>query len=174
MKSPILIKTNLRYTKPLYYTLIKETRPYRMVKHSRRPSTKQRYGNDGSGIAACNAMVNSRWETGYCQSNRIRGFTGGSPAEGSSWPKYCIFCEQNTHNTRHCTAKKHNAQYKENQCKNHNACFMCFRTTEHKAAACPRTLKCFLCSRIHHFNNHSRNEIDDYYKRNKNKPTRRK
>ena len=158
----------------ILHTDIKETRPYRMVKHSGRPATKQRYGNDGSGITASNAMGNSRWETGYGQSNRNRGFTGGSPAEGPSWPKYCIFCEQNTHNTTHCTAKKHTAQYKENQCKKHNACFMCFRTTEHKAAACPRTVKCFLCSRVHHFNNHSRSEIDDYYKRNKNKPTRRK
>ena len=158
----------------ILHTDIKETRPYRMVKHSGRPATKQRYGNDGSGITASNAMGNSRWETGYGQSNRNRGFTGGSPAEGPSWPKYCIFCEQNTHNTTHCNAKKHTAQYKENQCKKHNACFMCFRTTEHKASACPRTVKCFLCSRIHHFNNHSRTEIDDYYKRNKNKPTRRK
>ena len=51
---------------------------------------------------------------------------------------------------------------------------MCFRTTEYKAAACPRIVKCFLCSRVHHFNNHIRSEIDDYYKKNKNKPTRRK
>ena len=157
----------------ILHTDIKETRPYRMVKGSGRPATKHRYGNDGSGITASNSM-GSRWETGYGQSNRNRGFTGGSPAEGPSWPKYCIFCEQNTHNTTHCAAKKHTAQYKENQCKKHNACFMCFRTTEHKASACPRTVKCFLCSRTHHFNNHSRTEIDDYYKRNKNKPTRRK
>ena len=51
---------------------------------------------------------------------------------------------------------------------------MCFRTTEHKAAACPKVVKCFLCSRAHHFNNHSRIEIDDYYKRNQNKSIRRK
>ena len=85
----------------ILHTDIKETRPYRMVKHSGRPTTKHRYGNDGSGITASDAM-GSRWETGYGQSNRNRGFTGGSPAEGPSWPKYCIFCYQNNHNTTHC------------------------------------------------------------------------
>ena len=157
----------------ILHTDIKETRPYRMVKHSGRPATKQRYGNDGSGITASNAMGNSRWETGYGQSNRNRGFTGGSPAEGPSWPKYCIFCEQNNHNTTHCNEKKYTAQYKEQKCKKHNACFMCFRTTEHKAAACPKYVKCFLCSRVHHFNNHSRSEIDEYYRRNQNKQRRK-
>ena len=111
-----------------------------MVKGPGRPATKQRYGHDGSGITASNA---TRWENGHGQSNRNRGFTGGSPAEGTSWPKYCIFCEQNTHNTTHCTIKKYTAQYKENKCKKHNACFMCFRTTEHKAQTCPKLLNVF-------------------------------
>ena len=142
-----------------------------MVKGPGNSNRKQRYGNDGIGITASNT---TRWETGYGQSNRNRGFTGGSPAEGPSWPKYCIFCEQNNHNTTHCNEKKYTAQYKEEKCKKHNACFMCFRTTEHKAAACPKYVKCFLCSRVHHFNNHSRSEIDEYYRRNQNKQKRRK
>ena len=155
----------------ILHTDIKENRPYRMVKGSGNSNRKQRYGNDGSGITASNT---TRWETGHGQSNRNRGFTGGSPAEGPSWPKYCIFCEQNNHNTTHCNEKKYTAQYKEEKCKKHNACFMCFRTTEHKAAACPKYVKCFLCSRVHHFNNHSRSEIDEYYRRNQNKQKRRK
>ena len=142
-----------------------------MVKGPGRPATKQKYGNDGSGIAANKA---TRWETGYGQSNRNRGFAGGSPVEGPSWPKYCIFCEQNTHNTTHCTIKKYTAQYKENKCKKQNACFMCFRTTEHKAQTWPKFVKCFLCPRVHHFNNHSRAEIDEYFKRNPNRSGRKK
>ena len=155
----------------ILHTDTKEKRPYRMVKGPGRPATKQRYGNDGSGITASNT---TRWETGYGQSNRNRAFTGGSPAEGPSWPKYCIFCEQNTHDTAFCTVRKYTSKYKEEKCRKHNACFMCFRTTEHKAAACPKVVKCFLCSGTYDFNNHSRIEMDDYYKRNQNKSIRRK
>ena len=86
---------------------MKETRPYRMVKGSGRPATKQSYGNDGSGITASNT---TRLGSGYGQSNRTRGFAGGSQAEGLSWPKYCIFCEQNADNKTHCTVKKYTAQ----------------------------------------------------------------
>ena len=70
-------------------TDVKENRPYRMVKGSGKANRKHRYGNDGSRITASNT---TRWESGYGQSNRNRGFTGGSPAEDVSWPKYCIFC----------------------------------------------------------------------------------
>jgi hypothetical protein len=46
---------------------------------------------------------------------------------------------------------------------------MCFKTSEHKANTCPRIMKCRLCPRMHHFNNHTRKEIDEYYKKKKNK-----
>ena len=152
------------------HTDARQIRPHRMVRGSGRKATNQRYGNDGSGLTASNAIP---WNaTGYGQSNVSRG-NRGSPAEGPSWPKYCIFCEQNTHDTAFCKTKKYTAEYKEDKCKKHNACFMCFRTTEHKAPACPKLIKCFLCSKVHHFNNHTRAEIDAYYKRKQN-PSRKK
>ena len=152
------------------HTDVIENRPYRMVRDSGRKATNQRYGNDGSGLTASNKKP---WNaTGRGQSNVSRG-NRGSPAEGPSWPKYCIFCEQNTHDTAFCKTKRYTAEYKEDKCKKHNACFMCFRTTEHKAPACPKLIKCFLCSRVHHFNNHTRAEIDAYYRRKQNQPKRK-
>ena len=96
--------------------------------------------------------------------------TNGTPRGGPSTPRYCIFCETNTHDTGFCRIAKYTAEYKTQQCQKHNACYMCFKTGEHKANTCPRIMKCNLCSRMHHFNNHTRKEIDDYYKKKKKKP----
>ena len=87
-------------------------------------------------------------------------------------PRYCIFCETNTHDTAFCRIERYTAEYKTKQCQKHNACYMCFKTSEHKASTCPRIMKCYLCPKMHHFNNHPRKEIDEYYKKKKkDKPT---
>ena len=86
---------------------------------------------------------------------------------GPSTPRYCIFCETNTHDTGFCKIAKYTADYKSQQCQKHNACYMCFKTSEHKANTCPKIMKCLLCPRMHHFNNHTRQEINDYYKKKK-------
>ena len=86
---------------------------------------------------------------------------------GLSTPKYCIFCETNTHDTGFCKVFKYTAEYKTQQCQKHNACYMCFKTSEHKANTCPKIMKCLLCPRMHHFNNHTRKEINEYYKKKK-------
>ena len=88
----------------------------------------------------------------------------------TSFPKFCIFCETNTHSTSFCALKKYTAQYKEDKCRKHNACYMCFRTTEHRAETCPKKLKCFLCPKTHHFNMHPREQILAYYAKNKRNP----
>ena len=87
----------------------------------------------------------------------------------NSVPRYCIFCETNTHDTGFCKIAKYSAEYKTQQCQKHNACYMCFKTSEHKANTCPKIMKCLLCPRMHHFNNHARKEIDEYYKKKKQK-----
>ena len=90
---------------------------------------------------------------------------------GLSTPRYCIFCETNTHDTGFCKIAKYTADFKTQQCQKHNACYMCFKTSEHKASSCPKIMKCLLCPRMHHFNNHTRQEINDYYNKKKKKPT---
>ena len=88
---------------------------------------------------------------------------------GPSTPRYCIFCETNGHDTGFCKIAKYTADYKTQQCQKHNACYMCFKTSEHKANTCPKIMKCLLCPRMHHFNNHSRQEINEYYNKKKRK-----
>ena len=88
---------------------------------------------------------------------------------GPSTPRYCIFCETNGHDTGFCKIAKYTADYKTQQCQKHNACYMCFKTSEHKANTCPKIIKCLLCPRMHHFNNHSRQEINEYYNKKKRK-----
>ena len=90
---------------------------------------------------------------------------------GPSTPRYCIFCETNTHDTGFCKIAKYTAEYKTQQCQKHNACYMCFKTSEHKANTCPKIMKCLLCPRMHHFNNHTRQEINDYYNKKKKRQT---
>ena len=90
---------------------------------------------------------------------------------GPSTPRYCIFCETNTHDTGFCKIAKYTAEYKTQQCQKHNACYMCFKTSEHKANTCPKIMKCLLCPRMHHFNNHTRQEINEYYNKKKRRQT---
>ena len=47
---------------------------------------------------------------------------------------------------------------------------MCFKTVEYKASTCTKVMKFKLCPRMHHFNNHTRKEIGDYYKKRKKNP----
>ena len=91
---------------------------------------------------------------------------------GPSTPRYCIFCETNTHDTGFCKIAKYTAEYKTQQCQKHNACYMCFKTSEHKANTCPKIMKCLLCPRMHHFNNHTRQEINEYYNKKKKRQTK--
>ena len=109
---------------------------------------------------------------GRFQGNFKRNFNHSTtpPHGGTSAPRYCIFCETNTHDTGFCKNAKYTAEYKTQQCKRHNACYMCFKTSKHKANTCPKVMKCLLCPRMHHFNNHTRKEIDDYYKKKKKNP----
>ena len=92
-----------------------------------------------------------------------------TPFQTKPWPKYCIFCETNTHLTGYCTMKKYTTTYKEDKCRKHNACYMCFQTTEHRAETCPKRLKCLICPRVHHFNMHEREKVEEYYKKKKQK-----
>jgi len=82
---------------------------------------------------------------------------------GLSTPIYCIICETNAHGTGFCKISKYTADYKTQQLQKHNACYICYKTSEHKANTCPKLMKCFLCPRMHHFNNHSREEINNYH-----------
>ena len=111
-----------------------------------------------------NGRFNGNIQGRFNQQNR------GTQQGGPSTPRYCIFCETNTHDTGFCRVSKYTAEYKTQQCQKHNACYMCFKTGEHKANTCPRIMKCRLCPRMHHFNNHTRKEIDEYYKKKKKKP----
>ena len=93
--------------------------------------------------------------------------TPNPQAGGVSPPRFCIFCETNTHSTGFCRIGKYTAKYKNDQCQKHNACYMCFQSSEHRAATCPKMMKCLLCTKTHHFNNHPRSEINEYYKKQK-------
>ncbi len=68
---------------------------------------------------------------------------------------------------------KYTKDFKEEKCKKHNACFSCLRTTEHKSDSCPNRRRCLICSRFHHFNLHTKDEINKYYD-NKKKKTSQK
>ena len=136
----------------MLHSRLKETnnKPYYKNKY---PGNKKTYGKDSAGEAT--------FPRGKDYSQNKNNPSAG----GVSWPKYCIFCENNTHTTSFCRAGKHTAKFKMEQCNKHNACYMCFRTSEHKATTCPKAVKCLLCTRTHHFNNHSRSEINEYYKK---------
>merc|ERR1711989_306904 len=73
---------------------------------------------------------------------RNRNVARSSGNGGPSTPRYCIFCETNTHDTGFCKIAKYTADYKSQQCQKHNACYMCFKTSEHKANTCPKIMKC--------------------------------
>ena len=91
-----------------------------------------------------------------------------TPGEGTPRFRYCIFCEMGGHDTRYCKINKYTQSFKENKCNKHNACYMCFKTTEHHAQTCPYRVPCYICKKIHHFNNHSRKEINAYYEKTGN------
>ena len=132
----------------------------------RSPSNDQKRNNPGA------TPPKKDYNRGGAKGNFQRqGNAAQTPGNrGLSTPRYCIFCETNTHDTGFCKISKYTADYKTQQCQKHNACYMCFKTSEHKANTCPKIMKCFLCPRMHHFNNHSRQEINDYYKRKKKQP----
>ena len=132
----------------------------------RSPSNDQKKNNPGA------TPPKKDYNRGGAKGNFQRqGNAAQTPGNGGlSTPRYCIFCETNTHDTGFCKISKYTADYKTQQCQKHNACYMCFKTSEHKANTCPKIMKCFLCPRMHHFNNHSRQEINDYYKRKKKQP----
>ena len=90
-----------------------------------------------------------------------RNFARSSGNGGPCTSRYCIFCETNTHDTGFCKIAKYTSDYKSQQCQKHNACYMCFKTSEHKANTCPKIMKCLLCPRMHYFNIHTRQEIND-------------
>ena len=79
--------------------------------------------------------------------------------------KFCIFCETNTHSTAFCNVKKYTYKYKEDKCKKHNACFMCFKTGNHTSQTCPQKATCRICKRTHHWNLHTKEEIYNYKKK---------
>ena len=132
----------------------------------RSPSNDQKRNNPGA------TPPKKDYNRGGAKGNFQRqGNAAQTPGNGGlSTPRYCIFCETNTHDTGFCKISKYTADYKTQQCQKHNACYMCFKTSEHKANTCPKIMKCFLCPRMHHFNNHSRQEINEYYKRKKKQP----
>ena len=116
----------------------------------------------------------NKWQKAGITNNNQKGVLP-TIRENTNWPKFCIFCETNTHNTAFCAIKQYTSQYKEERCRKHNACYNCFETTEHKAEACPKKLKCFLCPKNRHFNMHPRDKIIEYYKsRKQRKPQKDK
>ena len=122
---------------------------------------KNKYGKDSAG-----GGTNFPWKG----KDQGQNDTPKPSAGGVSYPKYqqfCIFCENNTHQTSFCKTFKHTSKFKSEQCRKHNACYMCFQTTEHRASTCPKAMKCYLCPKTHHFNNHTRKEINEYYNKNK-------
>ena len=138
-----------------------------------KPYGQNNRGNDhgGKNQQKNNSNRGPKWNI---QGN-FQGHMNGNqnkPYGVTSVPKYCIFCETNTHDTGFCKIAKYTTEYKTQQCQKHNACYMCFKTSEHKANTCPRIMKCLLCPRMHHFNNHTRKEINEYYKKKKQKASR--
>ena len=120
---------------------------------------KQNKGNDSQGKPRIQYQPN-------------RNVAQSSDNGGQSKPRYYIFCETNTRDTGFCIISKYTADYKSQQCLDHNACYMCFNTSENKGNTCSKIMKYRLYPRMHHFNNHRRKEISDYYKKKKrsNKP----
>ena len=55
-----------------------------------------------------------------------------------STPRYCIFCETNTHDNGFSRIAKYTTDLITEQCKKHNACYMCFKTSEHKPSSVQR------------------------------------
>jgi len=87
--------------------------------------------------------------------------------------RYCIFCEINGHSTAWCRSLKHTAKFKEEKVRKHNCCYMCLMPTQHRVDTCPFRKQCLICSKIHHFNNHPRQEINEYYKKREQNPKRK-
>ena len=129
----------------------------------RSPSNDQKRNNPGA------TPPKKDYNRGGAKGNFQRqGNAAQTPGNGGlSTPRYCIFCETNTHDTGFCKISKYTADYKTQQCQKHNACYMCFKTSEHKENTCPKIMKCLLCPRMHHFNIHTRKEINEYYKKKK-------
>ena len=141
----------------MLHTKVNYGKPYR----KNNPGYKKVKGFQKKDSAGGKKFPNNWNKTGQKKTNP------NTPAGGVSIPKYCIFCETNTHSTGFCRIGRYTAKYKNDQCNKHNACYMCFQTTEHKASTCPKTMKCLLCTKMHHFNNHTRAEINEYYKKQK-------
>ena len=98
----------------------------------RSPSNDQKRNNPGA------TPPKKDYNRGGAKGNFQRqGNAAQTPGNGGlSTPRYCIFCETNTHDTGFCKISKYTADYKTQQCQKHNACYMCFKTSEHKAKTC--------------------------------------
>ena len=73
-------------------------------------------------------------------------------------------------NTASRLLSKHSAKVKEEKARKHNCCYMCLMPTQHRVDTCPYRKQCLICSKIHHFNNHPRQEINEYYKNREQNP----
>ena len=82
--------------------------------------------------------------------------------------RFCIFCEKyGDHDSGFCKVKTFNQKFKEDKCMKHKACLCCLRTTDHMANNCPKRRLCMVCKKYHHFNLHSRQDLNSFYnKRN--------
>ena len=109
--------------------------------------------------------------SGHYENNDAQKMERNNPdrtlEKGTSRHRYCIFCEKSGHDTAYCRIDKYTAQYKEAQCSKHNACYMCFKTTEHISATCSQRIPCYLCKKIHHYNNNTKKEINSYFNKRK-------
>ena len=87
--------------------------------------------------------------------------------------RYCIFCEKyGDHDSGFCKVKTFTQKYKEDKCIKHKACLCCLRTTDHMAANCPKRKMCMVCNKYHHFNLHSKLDLNTYYnKKNSAQPS---
>ena len=78
--------------------------------------------------------------------------------------RFCIFCEKyGDHDSGFCKVKSFSQKYKEDKCMKHKACLCCLKTTDHIASNCPKRRLCMVCKKYHHFNLHSRQDLNSFY-----------
>ena len=136
------------------------------VRQTRQDEDKKHLGNARSKSFATDFQVkakNNSWTKPKVNQNvsatKVQKFNQNNA--------FCIFCEKMGHASGFCRVFKYSKVFKEEKCKKHNACFSCLKTTEHKADACPKRQKCLICARFHHFNLHTRQDIQAYYNKKK-------
>ena len=99
----------------------------------------------------------------------VKGTSFRSPPISPCRKDSAFFCEKyGDHDSGFCKVKSFDQKFKEEKCMKHKACLCCLRTTDHLANNCPKRRLCMVCKKYHHFNLHSRQDLNSFY--NKRKP----